>query len=114
MNVIDIKEPGLYPSTAGHFKVNDGDKEVYYAYMVLGRTGSQVVVLEGAGNELPIAIQEVVQKAKLLRDWMDIACHGAFWKVLQDAEDDRLNKLRAQLGLPAKSKSTSADDSGVS
>lgn len=112
MNVVEVKDASLFPHTAGHYEVqgNTG-KPVTFAYMVLGRQGDKVIVLEGAGATAHMAVQELVQKAKLLRDWMDVSCHSAFWQILQAEEDERVARFRAEMGLP---QITPTGDKGLS
>jgi hypothetical protein len=108
VNLIQLKDASLYPEYAGHYSVGNR----HYAYMVAGRVGSQVLVIEGTGPELPQAVEHLVRQSKLVRDWLDVAFHGGFWQVMEDEAEKRQANVRQLLGMPAIS--SKKDDGGLS
>jgi hypothetical protein len=113
MNVIQLKDGSLYPNEGGHWSVQTGDIETHYAYMVLGRDGSDVMVIEGSGGSALAAIEHLMRQVKLLRDWTDIACHGSFWRHYEAEAAKRMGDLREALGM-GRIDSKKENDSGLS
>ena len=122
MNIIDVKPAALYQLGAGHFAVTTGDREHHYAYLVLGRAGDQVMIVEGEGVEKAAAIEHLARKTKLLKDWFDVALHGAFWSFYEEQQDKRKDETKAMLramGLagpetPVARKKVGDDEGGLS
>lgn len=118
MNVISLKDAALYQQEAGHYQVKSFGREVHYAYLVIGRTGHQVLVLEGNAASKMSAIDHLVRQCSLLKDGMDISFHGAFWAVMEDEQDKRNAAFRQAMGLASPAalleEAAKKDDSGVS
>jgi hypothetical protein len=98
MNIIEAKPAGLYPEAAGTTSHRIEDNEYHTAYMVVGRLGDEVLVVEGTGPEKMAAIEHLVRKVKLVRDYMDLTCHGAFWQTMEEENRERKNEMRRMLG----------------
>jgi hypothetical protein len=100
MNIIEAKPAGLYPENAGTLKIAVDGMNHWTAYMVLGRAGDDVLVVEGSGSEEIAAIEHLLRKVKVLRDYTDLTCHGEFWPMLEkDKQNQREEMRRALSGL---------------
>jgi hypothetical protein len=111
MNVIQLKDASLYPNEGGHWSVQTGDHETHFAYMVLGRADEgKVLVMEGSGATTLACIEHLMRQVKLLRDWMDIACHGSFWQEYEAEAARRMGDLREAMGLGRATPTAKKDD----
>lgn len=112
MNIVELKDAALYPRDAGLMSYGTGDTEFHTAYMVIGRQGNQAMVVEGTGPDTMSAIEHLVRQVKLVRDWMDVSVHGAFWQQNEAESRKRADELRRALGLPTAPKAAKKDDDG--
>lgn len=119
MNVIETKPAALYPAEAGLIHNTFAAPTVVRAYLVLGRVGEDALVIEGEGVEDAAAIEHLVRKIKIVRDFIDVSLHGAFWRFYEEQQEKKRGEMKEMLrglGLvgPEMPIAKKKDDEGMS
>lgn len=99
MNIIETAIPMLYRQDAGvrHMGML-GTVDQWQAYLVVGRTADSLLVVTGVGINEETAVEVLMRKLKVFREWQDLALHTAFWELHERREQETASALRKLFG----------------